>query len=674
MSEAEHGWEGLLVTDAPAECALQAALMTTFDRPDEELIVEHLLPALLRLGREFDSGGHDRNLFFAELDEGLRRLRGRIAVVSSPPRGDVVVRDGHYPWLWQRIARLTTGGQGVVVQHAKLWLFHWSQVEGSASEFLEIVISSTNLTMAAFKHQLQAGWRALIPLNSRATNQRRAGWGVLPSFLAELATSCGGSNVIDGFLDLLGRADCPEKTSFIASVPGQYTRDELRRSPWGLAGLKDAAPVGTSAIILSVLSPYVGSWKTEELNRWCKRIGSRPDKIELVWCTKEHPWEAEKAAWTLPPNSLKTLVESRAALLRLEGAEDVADETGRFHSQHRPPSDTRWSHAKVYGLRRGKGRRLVVTSANFSASAWGGVAADGKVTIRNFELGVVLEGANWPFAGLNLFEDPLAEIATRAPAIRDASSAIGWASAVWDGKVVRLRCRVKPGIAVSGEIVGDKEAKTLGMWLVQRDGVSWSANGQWGDTMHLPVCVRLTAGDTLFETEVLDVRPVEDSLDTPIPEVDEELSAILRDEVIFEEFAAPLSDGPMVPESGSDKGIKATRPVSPPIEEQDKAAAGSHEEDGDGETVVGGDYALPIFEEARRLFAMVDVWAVRMTVAAKNDDQYQYLMRRGGELVGALSRYERRLADKRPELTICPCLAAEELELRLELAKKAGEQ
>ena len=54
MSSDEFEWESLLHTDAPSGCSLKAALFTTYDRADERLLAEHLLPLLLKLSREPD--------------------------------------------------------------------------------------------------------------------------------------------------------------------------------------------------------------------------------------------------------------------------------------------------------------------------------------------------------------------------------------------------------------------------------------------------------------------------------------------------------------------------------------------------------------------------------------------------------------------------------------------
>lgn len=40
----EFSWESLLESDSPPGCRLKAALFTTYDRPDEILLVERARP------------------------------------------------------------------------------------------------------------------------------------------------------------------------------------------------------------------------------------------------------------------------------------------------------------------------------------------------------------------------------------------------------------------------------------------------------------------------------------------------------------------------------------------------------------------------------------------------------------------------------------------------------
>ena len=400
MSETEFGWQSLLHTDAPPACSLKAALFTTYDRADERLLAEHLLPLLLRLSREPDGDGDERQYFLLELDRRLKQLHDRLIVVSSTAREEPASsgerESGAYGWIWRSIRHLTVGSCGKAVQHAKLWLLHWGAPSADDVEYLEIVVSSANLTRDAFRDQLQSAWRACIALHPGRSESRLASWGVLPEFLRQLAASAGDDTRLSPFVELLARADRPAGVTFVASVPGTHSPRTLRRTPWGAAGLGAIAPSGQGTVSVSILAPYVGSWRTGSLRKWCDMFDGSPDHLALVWIDKEHPWAGQ---WVLPKHTLTTLATLGATLLHLPRVYVNTD----FHAEHRQ-EDVRWSHAKIYSFRRGHSRRLLVTSANFSTAAWGCVSPTGELTIENFELGVCVEQAHGPFSSREEFD------------------------------------------------------------------------------------------------------------------------------------------------------------------------------------------------------------------------------------------------------------------------------
>ena len=172
MSKQEFTWDSLLKTDAPSGCSLKTALFTTYDRADERLLVEHLLPVLLRLSREPGGEGAERQYFLLELDKRLKQLHDKLVVVSSTAREEPTeaaeTETGTYSWIWRSIRHLTVGSRGKAVQHSKLWLLHWSAGDESGVEYLEFVVSSANLTSAAFKGQLQAARRETSQLGRTA--------------------------------------------------------------------------------------------------------------------------------------------------------------------------------------------------------------------------------------------------------------------------------------------------------------------------------------------------------------------------------------------------------------------------------------------------------------------------------------------------------------------------
>jgi hypothetical protein len=199
----------LLDTDAPPECSLKPALFTTYDRADERLFVEHLLPLLFKLSREPDGEGAERQYFLLELDQRLKQLHGRIVVVSSTARDEAGDSERSqtvgYEWIWRSVRHLTVGSSGRAVQHAKLWLLHWGVADSNGAEYLEIVVSSANLTLDAVKRQLQAVWRTCIQLNPKHSDMRLAEGGVLPAILREFGARAGADERLDLFVDLLAR-------------------------------------------------------------------------------------------------------------------------------------------------------------------------------------------------------------------------------------------------------------------------------------------------------------------------------------------------------------------------------------------------------------------------------------------------------------------------------------
>src|SRR5947209_7580732 len=118
MAGTALGWESLLYTDAPPPCALWGALFTAYDRADERLLAEHLLPLLLKVGREPDGEGAERQYFLLELDRRLKQLHDRLVVVSSTAReepGEADEDGGAYEWIWRSIRHLTVGRHGRAV-------------------------------------------------------------------------------------------------------------------------------------------------------------------------------------------------------------------------------------------------------------------------------------------------------------------------------------------------------------------------------------------------------------------------------------------------------------------------------------------------------------------------------------------------------------------------------
>jgi hypothetical protein len=659
MGSAEFGWESLLHTDAPAACPLKAALFTTYDRPDDRLFAEHLLPLLLKLEREPDGEGAERQYFLLELDQRLKQMHDRLIVVSSTARDEPGETDeaasGTYGWIWRSVRHLTVGRYGKAVQHAKLWILHWGAAVAGGAEHLEIMVSSTNLTRAAFRGQLQAAWRACIELKTRGSAGRLTGWGVLPEFVRELARQTGDAERLTPFVELLARANCPEGVSFVASVPGAYSRQVLRRTPWGAAGLQKITNSGRGAAIVEILCPFVGSWNPDTLRRWCAWFEPTPDhlaRVWMVWIDKNHPW-ARGEKWLMPAATLETFTELDITLLKLRHEPGNAEETDLFHEQHRP-ADDRWSHAKLYAFRRGKSRRLLVTSANFSPAAWGRQNEDGGLTIENFELGVCVERAEWPFRGLEEFHSQ--EDAATVPELPGRGSAlIMWARAVWDGSKVEVDCRCEASRDLAGALRSGGEWTPITNWMVAADGRLRSAQIPWVDAKHPPFLVQLTCEQESVSVPVFDARPLRDREDTIPPEVDENVAETLRDALLFEQYG-----GRVAAEGGGEE------PAEFPSE--------SSEEDEAAGTERSDSYSVPAFALARRHLGVVDSWADQVKHAASGDTgvlEREWLWRDGELLIEAFKRQAERDSKNGPEWGMGANLAAEELDLRLKHFREA---
>lgn len=658
MTNPEIGWESLLRSDAPSGCILKAALFTTYDRPDERLLAEHLLPLLLKLNREPESEGVERQYFLLELDERLKELHDRLVVISSTAReepGDAETSDGGtYAWIWQSIRHLTVGRHAKAVQHAKLWLLHWGAANENGDEFLEIVVTSSNLTRSAFKSQLQAVWRACLELHPQRSEARLGGWGILPEFLRELAASAGDERSLALSLELLARADCPAGATFVASVPGKHTRQELRRTPWGAAGLQKILPAGNGTVTAAILCPFIGAWNADSLSRWCDSIDGAPARLELVWIDVDHRW-AKAKRWLLPDATLKTLNDNGATLLRLKYDPSNQQNPDLFHDDHRP-SDDRWSHAKVYSFKRGNSRRLLVTSANFSQAAWGTPNQDGSLAIENFELGVCVERANWPFAHLEAFDNDQVP-ATVATLPQRGSALIMWARATWDGKSVAVDCRCDGNSEPTGEISFAGEWTPITDWATDADKCLHSAQVPCHDAKRRPLVARIVCKSESISVPVFDERPAQDREDAVPAEVDENLVQSMRDELLFEQY------GGRVATDGADDQLADDSPNTNPDDEDDKS--GADEETGNARPV--DSYAVPAFDRARQHLRIVDNWAdqvkhSRMRGVAAFDKR---LLRRDGQLlIEAFHRQADRDREKGAIFAIGAMLAAEELTLR----------
>ncbi|MDD4977889.1 MAG: hypothetical protein PHI29_04590 [Gallionella sp.] len=643
------GWASLLDSKAPEGAVLLGALFTTYDRTDERLLVEDVLPSLLGLKHgPFDLV--ERSFFLLELDERLKQLHDRIVVVSStlrdePGDDDSAMSAGIYGWVWRSIRQLTVGKNGDAVQHAKLWMLHWTK---DGAEFLEIVVSSCNLTRSAFRHQIQAAWRVCLPLQQKSTNVRLNGWGVLPEFMRALASSSGGETHLDGFINLLSRADCPQGITFVASVPGSHDR----RTPWGAAGLRDIIPAGRGTTSATVFSPYIGSWDENSLNQWCAYFEGKPERISLVWIDKDHPWSDK---WILPTSTLKNHVGVGGALLHLRHDGIDQKKSNSLHVEHRT-SDIRWSHAKLYAFKRGRTQSLLLTSANFSTSAWGKVEG-GKLTIKNFELGVCIEQANSPFENLSKFLD-ISNAATSSNKLIIGSRLISWAQATWDGKNILVECRSKK--EVTGQIISRKKSPRISQWKKTTNGIH-STSIPWKDEKNAPASVLLKCETEQLNVVVFDSRKLKDRERSLPDEIDESEVQSIRDRLLFEQYGGKAVTDI---ESEPDAEVDADLP-------QDGDNQNADDSNGDTSVNNNDSYAVEALTAARQKLNVVDNWAARVIQAEQVSSErvLEMLSRDGRLLMEAFTRLHAQ-AEEGGSHNTGAIIAAEEMELRLKQLPK----
>ncbi len=225
--------------------------------------------------------------------------------------------------------------------------------------------------------------------------------------------------------------------------------------------------------------------------------------------------------------------------MKLRRSSDEREETDAFHDEHRF-ADERWSHAKVYSLTRGNSRRLLVTSANFSPAAWGRQTDDGGLAIENFELGVCIEQAAWPFDHLEPFENPQ-DAATVSQLPSRGTALILWARAVWDGSKVDVDCRCEADREPGGVVQNSAMSVPITEWTVDANGRFRSAQVPWIDSKQPPMLVQLTCEQETVRVPVFDGRPARDREDSIPPEVDENVAQSLRDELLFELYGGRVA-------------------------------------------------------------------------------------------------------------------------------------
>jgi len=226
------------------------------------------------------------------------------------------------------------------------------------------------------------------------------------------------------------------------------------------------------------------------------------------------------------------------------------------------------------------------------------ISEDGKgaLSIENFELGVCVEQAEWPFEQLDEFQDEN-DIATVAGLASRSSPQITWARATWDGREIAIECRCQATSELSGELRAGTETTPFSGWksFDDADGL-YRANLPYMGEWHSPFVIELTCGSECLRIPIFDERKLIDREKTILPEVDQALIQTLSDNLLFEEYGGrTAADDPDIDSADGD----ITNLAFPEDEGDDDTTGASRSE----------SYAVPAFVLARRHLAVVDIWA-----------------------------------------------------------------
>ncbi|TDP74727.1 hypothetical protein [Roseateles toxinivorans] len=628
MSKPAHGFPGwrepTLAEPGDTSRPLLAALLTTFDPPQADVLVQDLLPDWLGLSTAYVDEGADKLRFYAELEDGLKRLQGRFTIVSSPG----IQEQGGHGWIWRYIRRMQVGCNRAAVQHAKLWMFHRAGRAGEC-QTLEVIVSSQNLTGSGFRDQIQAGWRCVVPLDDTPAAEWRDTWSALPAFLQELAVACGsaGTDVLSYWNALLQRAACPKAATFLASVPGSHPAEPSEGAPaWGVAGLRRLG--GRRGRSLTAMVPTIGNWSTANIEKWAGLAGLGKTDLSIAWVEPSHPWSSQ---WQLNARTESALSAGRVNWLLIAPPHSTRKWSSPLCQEHRH-GDTRWSHAKLYEIGSTAARQLLCTSANFSRAAWGDPLANGMIEIDNFELGVAIPAD----AGLSRL--PVNRDATRATCetdfVKPVEQPIAWMAAEWDGAILRIQLRLVQGVTLQDRVQVHVEGRVQHKTLLLPPNHADETSLDWPsvtDAVPLRVQLRTTTGYT-SEVAVEDLRLLEPGQWLSNAGSQEEMQDA-ADQLLEEkyDFFDQTTNGP------------------PPGQGQPSATAPS-------------SYAVAVYEDSRRRFAAIDHWA---DVLLKADPSASADVLADGERIA--NRWAASgMQDRRPDIAKSATLAAGELRARIQ--------
>lgn len=497
---------------------LTAALFTTYEPPDWELLCDRLLPALLAqpVPPPDSAEPSEKQRAWMNFCQQLSALKGKLVVVSSLGQGF-----GGYHWIQPYFRPFTVGIKKSAIQHAKLWMLVWRN--GKGKERLEIVISSANLTDDSFKRQIQCAWRVSVRLAAQelSSGTNRTSWTDLPRFLDALSAHCDATNEISHFSALLSRAQCPKGVRFVATAPTDGV--------WGATSLRNA--LGQQAVSgIRILSPFTGNWTHKTLHEWLLKVGCTKGTIQLA-AVPTGQTIPESTKWVLPKKTRDDLWAKEArgnSSPRFSYGLLTADPSKELRDGAAPLNDERWTHAKLYEFRLGQRSSILITSANFSPTAWG------LNNSGNFELGVLLDKQRLPFALETATQ--LEQVQARGEA-KNYGNGNFWADAVWDGQTVCVRVRgsVIPAI----RLVPPKQSDRVQETTQAKSGLF---EVRVCRTHPLPNMASVSCGNSRVNVPIIDLRESVDDL--PVETLDMEMIQNWREQMLLEKYNFPYGDPP----------------------------------------------------------------------------------------------------------------------------------
>ena len=238
--------------------------------------------------------------------------------------------------------------------------------------------------------------------------------------------------------------------------------------------------------------------------------------------------------------------------------------------------------------------RVLVTSANWSPSAWGIPTGKSQLYIKNFELGVLIPARKRPLRTLSEM--------TAKPAVVDAARDIDgtapWAHAMFDGHRLIVQI-IKGGEAPSQIVVIDADGHRVKLkvrWKSVNSLLQTVIKRAWKSGPSTVVLVLRTAEHWL---SVQDQRDAATSQEHPLsrpPGIDEDELKRLRAALLEERYGGKLIDDEP-PTGGGSTGAALTKDPA----------------------IAVGDYSVWLLDEARRVLAVVDAWATAFSKMQSTD-------------------------------------------------------